>query len=561
MSSSIRQKITLFTLIPAMFFYSFVSVAFLYFSFRYASLEVGRRHLDRSLYYASVVDGHLREMIAGSNALAGSLRYDQTTPLRDITLMLPSFFAGNMIVEGTGIIFDNPEKRLHYWTNTPDGVVDTRELPENIFRIPEKITREIFNNTSLAGHWFTSSEVADTSVFRSTFLIPVTLFDGERLIFRIDIDGSKLISPFQWNDSQTRLIIFDEHGVAVFANGISIPKHRTLEKFIKHGPCQAYSEINITGTGLTAMQQPFSSTLKPNPRGAGCDVFRELFSRVLTLNQSVNMRIQSRDSKRWISATSIPSTNWFFSISILEKEILAPVVKQIILSASLISTALLLTLPGLWFVSGRITRPLNRLKQRMNTYAASSGLSDIEDSRDEAESLSNSFFSLTERLAEREKELFKTRVNNLGHLIEQLRGGYFYFNLNSLGEITYVSHSVRDVLGYSPESFRGDIRGYLSSAGGNRTFEQKLRDLVQGKWLAPFEVEIRRGNGGVSRVELFCSCNRESPEADYIIEGLGNDITRRINDTEKFRALIASSPTLWLLPVRMAPSVWSIAGR
>ena len=542
MSSSIRQKITLFTLIPAIFFYCFISVAFLYFSFRYASLEVGRRHLDRSLYYASVIDGHLREMIAGSNALAESLRHDETAPLRDITLMLPSFFAGNTIVEGVGIIFHNPDKPLRYWVNGQSGVIETDQLSQSVFNVPETIASDIFNSSSLFGRWFTSSEVSDVSVFRSSFLVPVTLYNDEKLILRIDIDGSKLISPFQWSDTGTRLIIFDQRGVAVFSNGNTIPKHRTLEKFIELGPCQAYSQINMTEKDLTTTHQPFSSALKPNPRGAGCDVFREVFSRVTLQNLSVNFRIKSRDTKRWISATPIPSTNWFFSISIREKDLLAPVVKQIILSACLISIALLLTLLGLWVVSGRITRPLNHLKQQMNTYAASSGLSEINTSKDEAESLSQSFFSLTERLAEREKELFKTRVNNLGHLIEQLRGGYFYFNLNARGEITYVSHSVRDVLGYSPETFRGDLQSYLSSTSDNRDFGEKLKHLVEGKWLAPFEVDIRRGEGGVSRVELFCSCNRELPETDYVIEGLGNDITQRINDTEKFRALIASSP-------------------
>ena len=542
MSSSIRQKITLFTLIPAIFFYSFISVAFLYFSFRYASLEVGRRHLDRSLYYASVIDGHLREMTAGSNVLADSLRYDQTTPLNDIALMLPSFFAGNMIVEGVGVLFQHSDKQSHYWINTSNGVARKDIVSDQIPPLPEEISRDIFNSRSFSGRWFTSSKAIDSSIFRSSFLIPVELIDGEKVILRIDIDGSKLISPFQWSDSNSRMIIFDQSGAAVFANGITIPKYRTLGKFIEHGPCQAYSQINITGKELTASHQPFSSSLKANPKGSGCDVFEELFSRVTLQKESVNLRMKSRDSRRWISATPIPSTNWFFSISIPEKDLLAPVVKQIILSACLISVALLLTLLGLWVVSGRITRPLNKLKQQMNTYAASSGLSEVNGNKDEAESLTQSFFSLTEWLAEREKELFKTRVNNLGHLIEQLRGGYFYFNLNALGEITYVSNSIYQVLGYAPKSFRGDIRKYFTSAGVNRDFSEKLKHLVEGKWLAPFEVEIRRGITGVSRIELFCSCNRESPEADFVIEGLGNDITRRINDTEKFRALIASSP-------------------
>ena len=92
MSTSIRQKITLFTLVPAVLFYSLVTAVFLYFSFRAASTEIGRRHLEQSLHYAAVIDGNLREVVAGGAALAVNLQHHDGQNFRQLERALSSFF-------------------------------------------------------------------------------------------------------------------------------------------------------------------------------------------------------------------------------------------------------------------------------------------------------------------------------------------------------------------------------------------------------------------------------------------------------------------------------------
>ena len=86
------------------------------------------------------------------------------------------------------------------------------------------------------------------------------------------------------------------------------------------------------------------------------------------------------------------------------------------------------------------------------------------------------------------------------------------------------------------------MQDYLTKSKINDGFSEKLQGLMAGHWIEAFEVEMRHRNGAVCRVELFCAVNDESPEPDNVIEGMGNDITHRINDTEKFKLLIASSP-------------------
>ena len=69
-------------------------------------------------------------------------------------------------------------------------------------------------------------------------------------------------------------------------------------------------------------------------------------------------------------------------------------------------------------------------------------------SSDEIGSLTESFQILVTKLADREQALHEARTNNIGHLVQRLRGSYFYFNLDPEGCITHVSPSVEAILGY-----------------------------------------------------------------------------------------------------------------
>ena len=536
MSTSIRQKITLFTLVPAVLFYSLVTAVFLYFSFRAASSEISRRHLQQSLHYAAVIDGNLREVAAAGKSLAVNLEYQDEAKNYYLEQAVSSLFAYSSLIVGVGLMNAEASTESVYWEKTLAGM--QKGAPED--RIPDEEVARVITSDFSQLSWYTSPDPRDYNLFRTSLLLPVRRASGIHIL-RVDIDGAKLIEPLQWQDMRTRLLLLDGKGVMVYSSGISFPKLRVVEKFVKVGPCEAYSKVNVTTESDADMTGFLFSPVRSSGSDEPCGVFHEVMHRVIGLGQSINYRIESRGIKRWVTATPIASTGWYFSISILEKHILGPVINQAALSASLIALALVLMLMCLWAVSGRITRPLNLLKQRMNEYATSFGAALADDARDEATSLSRSFSSLLGRLRDREKALNLARANNIGHLVQQLRGSYFYFNLTPDGVITHVSPSLTAVLGYPAGQFRGEMQKFLTSSDINSEFDSKLQELISGHWEEAFEVEMHHHHDGVRRVELFCTVSSEST-GGTAIEGMGNDITHRINDTEKFKLLIAASP-------------------
>ncbi len=108
MSTSIRQKITLFNLFPALVFYCFVTFVFLYFSFRAASAEIGLRHLNQTLHYASLINGNINNVILSGKAFA--LSFDNNS-LEDFSPKVTSLFGDVFLVKAVAFInFNNIEE-------------------------------------------------------------------------------------------------------------------------------------------------------------------------------------------------------------------------------------------------------------------------------------------------------------------------------------------------------------------------------------------------------------------------------------------------------------------
>ncbi|WP_062265714.1 ATP-binding protein [Endozoicomonas arenosclerae] len=542
MSTSIRQKITLFTLLPAVIFYSLISAIYIYFSFHSATSEISRRHLEQSLHYASVIDGSLREIMTGSKALSVDLKYWSSGKSHLFVDSLNTLFANNRVVTGVGIISEEGEQFSEYWEHAQTGFVRTSDT-ENVPPVSQLLVRELMYGGRKQSEWYTSANPEDLKVFASTYVIPVETGLGKKMLLRVDINAARLREPMQWYNPNTRLIILNEEGVVVYANGISMPKFRLLEYFVHHGPCEGNSKLNVTHSSSGQQISEFLfSPIRPSSITEPCLLYREALERVTLRGQSVNFRVQVRGEKKWVTATPIPSTGWYMSIGIHESELLGPVIEHGVISIGVVLLMLILTIFCLWTVSGRITRPLNRLKLQMNEVADSYGSPVDDDSRDEAASLNRSFSQLLERLRDRELSLHQARASNIGHLVQQLRGRYFYFNLDQKGGILHVSPSITAVLGYRDQEFTGNLQGYLTPSLLNQPFNKVMKRLVGGEWQEAFEVEMRHRDGSIRLIELFCTTSDEFSDQGRIIEGMGNDITDRTRDTEKFKLLIASAP-------------------
>ena len=157
-------------------------------------------------------------------------------------------------------------------------------------------------------------------------------------------------------------------------------------------------------------------------------------------------------------------------------------------------------------------------------------------SHDEIGSLTASFQQLVSKLADRERALHQARTSNIGHLLERLRGNYFYFNLDQDGCITHVSPSIEAILGYSPTVFHTPLIDYLANDDSKRRFRGQFRAAHRGRLGDTFELDIRHLNGSVRRLEIFWSDMGD--QRQYLVEGLANDITDRVSDTKKFKLLL-----------------------
>ena len=552
MSISIRQKITLFTLVPAVIFYSLVTAVYLYFTFHAASVEISRSHVEQVVQYASIIDGHLQQIHLAGKSLGLLLDQRSSSELSSLPVDATELLGNTRLVLGIGLDFPAQPEKKYYWNKRADQF---SRVPDHYFvpGLPEALLQEYLSGRRVKPGWHVNRISSQPEVFRSTYMVPVWFRDGAFAVLQIDIDGSFLMAPLIWHDTETRLVILDREGIAVYTNSIALSKNRELRNYINSGPCNGYSQINVTREDTGELVDFITRPIKTHSGKPPCAVFDEAFRRVTDNRQSINFRMESRGIKRWVTATPIPATGWYFSISILEKRILRPIVRQAVISAGLIALVLILTMFCLWTVSGLITRPLNRLKSQMNEFATPYNLSPDDSNRDEAASLDYSFKMLLQRLRDRERSLQKARANNIGHLVQQLKGQYFYFNLDSSGGVTYVSPSIKAILGYGEQEFTGRMHQFLSSSGLNQEFSHKLSALISGQWEEAFEVEMVHKDGTVRRVELFCTTHEkpvtvageasvESGQMPVVIEGMANDITERTNDTEKFRQLIASAP-------------------
>ncbi|WP_257263633.1 ATP-binding protein [Endozoicomonas sp. ONNA2] len=417
------------------------------------------------------------------------------------------------------------------------------------YPIPDQVYFSIDNNTGY--DWYVNTEKNGTMFYSSLLLRVSDDRHGTRFL-RLDLDAAKLVNMPTNLDFRVRLIIADPFGRIVYANGISLLKYRTIEKFSQLGPCEGSGELYFPSENGGSFRHLLYSPIKPSKPDAPCGFMKDVLHNVVKEGRLVSVRVLTRGSYKWSAAVPVKSTGWFFSYSILETDIMKPVYKQAFLSASLIGLAMVLAIICLWYVSGRITRPLNELKREMNTFGflPDDSSDNFQDSRDEAVSLNRSFIRLKERLLSREEALQKARAQNMASLVQQLRGRYFYFHLAGSGDITYVSPSITSVLGFAEHEFSGKIQDFLTESVINDSFRGILKQLPQGVWQETFELEFFHKEGSIRCIEVGCAghanksslTRKNSGQQLDSFECMGNDITHLVRDTEKFKALIAGSP-------------------
>jgi PAS domain S-box-containing protein len=125
------------------------------------------------------------------------------------------------------------------------------------------------------------------------------------------------------------------------------------------------------------------------------------------------------------------------------------------------------------------------------------------------------------RLAKSEKQYRR--------LVEALRDDYFFYTHDTNSVFTYISPSIKNVLGYTEEEIQIHFTEYFTDSSINSDVVSYTEQSIKGIKQPPYEVEIYHKNGSVHRLEVT-----EEPVLDKhgqvtAVEGIAHDITKRIS--------------------------------
>jgi PAS domain S-box-containing protein len=153
--------------------------------------------------------------------------------------------------------------------------------------------------------------------------------------------------------------------------------------------------------------------------------------------------------------------------------------------------------------------------------------SDTELHRGYAGVLAKKLDQKVRQLEEEKKRLAKSE-KKFRRLVEALRDDYFFYTHDTNGVFSYISPSVKNVLGYSQEEVQVHFTEYLTDSSINNDVVGYTEQSIKGIKLSPYEVEVFHKDGSVHRLEVT-----EEPVLDKhgqvtAVEGIAHDITRRI---------------------------------
>ncbi len=553
-------------LLPAILFYLLMTLVCLYFSFYSVSTEVRSRHIQEVLYTGAIIDTNIRElMLIGRSLIQEVTRNENENISQGVILSaLNMLIRNNKTIFGFGIVhYNGDNKKQSYWSY--DGYsIHEKVYGTHVSSAISGSVDQLVESNSKYLQWVTDPNPKNINEFHSSLLIPISAGHNHYVI-HIDVDGDKLSSHNELNygdlykgiikkkpegDSRVNFSRYftlrDDKGVTIFTRGKSAKHYRVLaDQVLKMKPIDGASDFfsyeDLENKNLISFI--LKNRIKRLDRDVPNSLFLDLLEYVCRYGEIIHFRFSIRGLKLWCTAIPIKSSGWMLTAYMHEQTIMQPIYDQFIVCLMLSISAVLVVIISLWIVAGRIADPIKRLKKNVNLYVkAIEPEALFEESINEVDSLRYSFNTLTNCLDDRSKALYEARVNNISHLANQLHGRYFYFNLDCDGYITHVSPSIKSVLGYDVFEFEGKFENYLVAESVKNSFQNKLYDIFEGEWHDTFETKMQRSDGSICCIELFLCLMPGIKTKQKAIEGMANDITERVVDTEKFKSLLASAP-------------------
>ena len=154
--------------------------------------------------------------------------------------------------------------------------------------------------------------------------------------------------------------------------------------------------------------------------------------------------------------------------------------------------------------------------------------------------LQNTSDQLEERVQERTMELQALNIElqkneaKYRRLVESLEREYFVYSQSAGGEMTYVSPSISNVLGFSEKDFRENYFRMVTANPANKEAVACIRNSRNGQRQPPYEIEINHSSGRLCCIEVLETPISEGGKV-IAVEGIAHDITERKSAEEELR--------------------------
>ena len=112
-------------------------------------------------------------------------------------------------------------------------------------------------------------------------------------------------------------------------------------------------------------------------------------------------------------------------------------------------------------------------------------------------------------------------------LVEGLKDEYFFYQHDTDGVFVYVSPSIANVLGYTPDEYRVHYAGTLTASPANQEAVRRTEQSIRGIQQPPYEVEVLHKDGTVRWLEVLESPLFAADGRVAIVDGIAHDITAR----------------------------------
>ena len=135
----------------------------------------------------------------------------------------------------------------------------------------------------------------------------------------------------------------------------------------------------------------------------------------------------------------------------------------------------------------------------------------------------------------KEKEALHSSEAKYRRLVESLGHEHYLYSYNTKGNFTYVSPSVKMVLGYESSEFSGSFSKYFTENPINREAIKNSEAAIAGERVKGYEIEVFHKDGSPRILEVFEQAVIDQQGEVLTVEGLAHDITARKQTEEELR--------------------------